>query len=396
MGMDATIARNPAEATSLLVLQSTPFCNIACKYCYLYDKSSRHVMSTGVVAATIERLVEAQLIGNTLAVCWHAGEPLTLPIEYYEQAIECIRTRVPKSCSLQFKVQTNGTLITNSWCDFFARHDFQVGMSIDGPRVLHDEARVTRSGKGTFDKTVRGLRLLASRGIDFHVICVLGKRSLSHARQLFEFFRDEQVKRVCFNIEETEGIHRSELVSARTFIALFQQFYREYVSIVERSNEKQWVREIDSPLEALFAGHNLATHNSQVSPFGIVTIDWEGGLSTFSPELIGTPTTEFGNFVFGNVMNCTIAEMRQSALFSKVYADILSGVNLCRATCEYFGVCGGGAPSNKYFENGSMASGETIYCRAIIKTTTDLILERIATGDNLSLDTASEDSHDAD
>jgi uncharacterized protein len=335
-------------------------------------------MPMSILSATLSRLLEANLVGSSLALCWHVGEPLTLPISYYEDSIGVMRDVLPASCTMNLKLQTNGILITDEWCRFFLRHNVQVGISIDGPHQLNDKARVTRSGRGTFDKAVKGLRLLRRHGVDFNVICVLGAASLSQAREIFEFFREESVQRVCFNIEETEGVHRSSLLSKASFLKSFEEFYRAYVSIVEQSSDRQWVREIDNPFEALFVSRHTDVCNHQTTPFSIVTVDWQGGLSTFSPELLGTPAPDFGNFVFGNVVTDSIADMQASKGFERALADIRAGIDACERTCDYFGVCGGGAPSNKFFENGSMASDETVYCRAIIKTTSNVLIERVA------------------
>jgi uncharacterized protein len=336
-------------------------------------------MPEQVIVRAIERLAEASLIGDRLIVCWHCGEPLSLPIAYYRDAIELIKGIAPPSCEIQFKFQTNGTLITDDWCNFFLQHGIQVGVSIDGPSDLHDANRRTRSGKGTFESTLRGIRRLKAAGVDYSIICVLTAPTMDHPQALFDFFTTEGIDHVCFNIEETEGIHRSKLIGEGSAVEKFRRFFGEYMDLVSRSKTRQWVREIDSPFQSLFIAGRNKTSNQQVTPFEIVTVDWEGNLSTFSPELIGMPNAEFGDFKFGNLVTDSIADIRGSLAFVRTLKAINKGVELCRNTCDYFDICGGGAPSNKYFENNNLASSETNYCRAVIKTTADLLLERVTT-----------------
>ena len=340
-------------------------------------------MSERVIASVVERLIEAELIGEQLTICWHAGEPLSLPVDYYERAIALVRCIIPSDCQIEFKFQTNGMLISEEWCEFFRRHDIHIGLSIDGPAELHDANRRTRSGKGTFNPTIRGLRLLKKHGVTFNIICVLTNTSMKDARTLYDFFCNEGVDHVCFNIEETEGIHRSKLIAAGDSAEQFRAFYREYVHLTLGAGRLHWVREIDAPFRVLFTTERDRTWNQQVTPFAIVTVDWEGNLSTFSPELIGMPASEFDDFKYGNVLHDSIATMQKSSGFQGTLKAIHQGVELCRNSCEYFPICGGGAPSNKFFENGTLSSSETAYCRSIIKTTADIILETIATRPDL-------------
>lgn len=377
LGEGLNTSTHEKSVVSLLILQSTPFCNIDCKYCYLSDRSLRHRMRLDVVSSAIERLVEADLIGDRIGVCWHAGEPLSVPIDYYLSAVALIRRLLPSSCNPEFGFQTNGTLISEAWCRYFLDTNARIGVSIDGPAVLHDRERTTRSGTGTHARTLRGIRLLRQFNVPFHVICVLTRESMRHAREIFDFFCAEGISHVCFNIEESEGTHQSELIKAGSAPAQFRNFFREYVSLVKGAGQPHWVREIDAPFRVLFNNAREQSTNQQTSPFSIITIDWQGNLSTFSPELIGTASKEHANFKYGNVLYDSIASMRGSPAFQRTLREIRDGVEACRSSCAYFPVCGGGAPSNKYFETKSLSSTRTVYCEAMIKATADVVLEAV-------------------
>src|SRR5437588_7446046 len=111
------------------------------------------------------------------------------------------------SVRLNHCMQTNGTLINDEWCEFIKGCQIEIGVSLDGPKDLHDHNRKTRSLNGTFDRVVRGLSLLRNHDIPFHVISVLTRRSLADPTAIFEFFESLGIRRVHFNIEEIEGIH---------------------------------------------------------------------------------------------------------------------------------------------------------------------------------------------
>ncbi len=117
--------------------------------------------------------------------------------------------------------------------------------------------------------------------------------------------------------------------------------------------------------------------NQLVEPFAVTSMDWRGNIATFSPELLGLSNAEYGDFIIGNINRDSLAEMRRRPTLHKMLADIRAGVALCRQTCQYFSVCGGGEPVNKLFENRTFASTETVYCRMTKMRATDLVLDRL-------------------
>jgi uncharacterized protein len=213
---------------SLLVLQPSPFCNINCDYCYLPDRTSRKRMPLEVVAATIEKVFAAGLVFGPLSVIWHAGEPMAMPIDYYEQAFQVIVRNAPTNAAIFHCMQSNGTLINEAWCRFIKAHNISIGLSIDGPAYIHDAHRKTRSGRGSHASAMRGLRLLRANGIPFHVISVITKDSLGHAEQIYRFFSELGVSQIGFNVEEIEAENASSSLtiqeSVRTFMATMLRF----------------------------------------------------------------------------------------------------------------------------------------------------------------------------
>ena len=173
---------------SIVVLQPTPFCNIDCRYCYLPERSNKAVMHLGTVIAAFDRIFSSGWCSSHLTVIWHAGEPLVLPVSYYQAAFEAIALMCPPGIELRHSIQTNGMLLNSEWCDFIKRWRVGIGVSIDGPRHLHDANRVTRSGKGTFHRTLEGIRLLRRQQVPFHVISVLSEKSMHAPEELLDFY----------------------------------------------------------------------------------------------------------------------------------------------------------------------------------------------------------------
>jgi len=358
-----------------LVVQPTPFCNINCSYCYLPQRDVTSVIEQSVVTTLFEKVFASGWTGEGLTVIWHAGEPLVVPVSFYESAFATIETLRPAALQLRHSFQTNGMLITPQWCDLFKKWDVGVGVSIDGPRRLHDAHRVTRSGRGTFDKTLAGIRLLKREQVPFHVISVLSRQGLQSPREMLDFFLSEGIEDVCFNVEESEGDHVSDLFAAADAQELFRHFLSEFWKLSRQSGRIRFVREIDGMLPRIFRPEQSAMGNAQVEPFGMMNVDCYGNVSSFSPELLGLKNSDYGDFLVGNIRTDSLEEMHNSPTMTAMSRDIAAGVAACRRDCEYFSVCGGGAPINKLAENGSFTGTRTSFCSLTQMVPVDLILD---------------------
>ncbi|MBN8899401.1 MAG: hypothetical protein BGO51_17955 [Rhodospirillales bacterium 69-11] len=368
---------DPAPMLETLVLQPTPFCNIACTYCYLPDRDDRRLMTAATVEASFARVFESGWAAPDLTVIWHAGEPLVAPIAFYEDALATAERLRPPTVRVRHSIQTNGMLLNAAWCDFLRRHDVGIGVSLDGPRALHDAYRVGRNGRGTFDRTMAGIRLLQDHGVPFHVITVLSRDSLAAPEELVAFYRQAGIDQVCFNVEESEGDHVSALFAAEDLRPRFARFLDRFWRCARESGGFRFIREIDGMLPRILRPEEAPLRNEQVVPFGILSIGCTGDAATFSPELLGLRNAACGDFLIGNVHTHSLAQMRDSLVLRTMARDIAAGVARCRDECPYFSVCGGGAPVNKLTENGGFATTRTRFCELTQMVPTDLILDAV-------------------
>jgi uncharacterized protein len=363
---------------NLLVIQPTPFCNIDCRYCYLPHRSSQAKVERATLVNLFTQVFRSGWARNPLTVVWHAGEPMVMPIGFYRDAFELVAQLKPADLSLTHAFQTNGTLIDDEWCEFLLAARVNVGVSIDGPKRFHDRNRVTRSARGTFDKTIAGIRLLRKHGVPFHVISVLSSQSLAAPREMFDFYVAEGIEHVCFNVEESEGDHVSESFGKVDAETAYSNFLREFWQHSAAAPGKiGFIREIEQALRQVLRPREVQYFNELVEPFAVTTVDHAGNLSTFSPELAGLKNAEYGDFIIGNINRDTLVDMQKSAGLLRMQADIQAGVAMCRESCEYFSVCGGGEPVNKLAENGTFISTETAFCRLTRMRTTDLVLDAL-------------------
>jgi uncharacterized protein len=364
--------------TELLVIQPTPFCNINCSYCYLPNRRSKAVVSKETLSNLFAEVFASGWIRDGLSVVWHAGEPMVLPVEFYHDAFRIVEALKPEGISVRHSFQTNGTLINDAWCDFLLAEEIGIGVSIDGPKHLHDRNRLTRSGEGTFDRTLAGIRLLQRRGIPFHVLSVLSSQTLKAPGEMFDFYVSESIQEVCFNVEESEGDHVSSTFGEDDVEADFSRFMTEFWRLSATAPSKiGFIREIDHAIRQVLRPRDAMTSNQLTEPFAVLSMDVAGNISTFSPELLGLKNAEYSDFLLGNINTDRLVDLLAHPNLAKMRRDIDAGVELCRQRCQYFSVCGGGEPVNKLSENGSFATAETTHCRLTRMRVTDIVLDAI-------------------
>lgn len=374
-----------AEKTRLVIIQPTPFCNIDCRYCYLPDRTSTKKISLATLEKIFSLLFSNRFVSDEVSIVWHAGEPMVLPISFYRGAFDLIEQFQGPNLKIKNSFQTNGTLITQEWCDFINESGLKIGVSVDGPQFIHDQYRKDRLDKGTFKKVRRGLELLAKNSISFSTIAVLTDFSLDYPEEIFNFFLELGAEEVGFNIEETEGANRTSSLERDGAIGRYAVFLERIIAARERSGKKMRIREIDTTIRHILRS-NLPLQSTENTPGVILNFDCDGNVSTFSPELLTVNHPRFGNFSFGNVWSMAdLEETFKSQKFLAVNSEIQKGVSLCKERCDYFAFCGGGAPSNKLSENDAFDTTETLTCRLRIKMTVDVVLDYLERRSNIEI-----------
>lgn len=356
---------------SLVVLQPTSFCNINCNYCYVPGRTQRIRMSDEVFIGIARNILGSKFTSDIINLCWHSGEPLTLPITYYEKAFRILSENAPARLQIRHEFQTNATLINSDWISFLSAHSAKVSISLDGPEELHDAARVSRSGQGTHKASIRGLRLLVESGIKPHVICVLTAASLRQPKEIFKFFEDHGVESILFNVEETIGEHLSKYSDDG---AAFREFLLIYLKQTTIFRSAQRIQNIDSVASRLFSRFPKPLFETLYRPFGHISVGVSGDYWTYSPEL--GLDSDAKNFILGNVLRNPLGAESVATKIEKLNEEIQKGIEICRTNCGYFSLCGGGSPGHKYSEGRKLAIGKTAFCQNNIIAVADALSER--------------------
>ena len=173
-------------------------CNLDCHYCFYLDreslfpqhkKASDFRMSDETLEEYIKQYIQCQP-GPAIHFGWQGGEPTLLGLNFFRRVVELQKRYAEPGKQIHNMLQTNGTLLNDAWCKFLADEKFLVGLSIDGPKELHDRYRVTRGGKPTFDQVWRGLDLLKQHHVEFNTLTVLSRELAYHPLEVYEFLRE--------------------------------------------------------------------------------------------------------------------------------------------------------------------------------------------------------------
>jgi uncharacterized protein len=365
----------------LLVLQATKLCNLDCSYCYLPNRHIAGNMEEAVIEAVCTNLLRSEYVGSEVSICLHGGEPLAAGVEWFRRCVQIVDNHAPEGLRVVWSLQTNGTLISDEWVSLFQQHSVEVGVSLDGPRDIHDRARKNWSAEGSFAKSIAGVHKLKERGIPFSVLTVLRESSLSQADDIFHFFSDLGPNEVAFNVEETEAAHVGGTLDKIAAKAASRNFFKRYWDLSAEHGFPHEVREfrkIGMIMEGVLAGQRVL--NEVAEPVCCVTVATNGDFCTFAPELLepSSATKDRSLAVIGNVLFDDVDDALHSDGFRALSDEIAAGVSDCEASCFYFPFCGGGSPSNKFFELGSFRGTETFYCRNSVQSVVDEALERIS------------------
>lgn len=334
-------------------------CNMACEYCYYLEKSllyaddPRHVMSEELLERFTKSYIEAQT-KNQVLFTWHGGETMMRPLSFYKKAME-LQRKYANGRRIDNCIQTNGTLLTDEWCEFLRENHWLVGISIDGPQEFHDEYRRTKQGKPSWVKVMQGIRLLKKHGVEWNAMAVVNDYNADYPLEFYRFFRDNGCQYLQFApiveriVQRADGRHLAHLKDADNcpmadFSVTPEQWGNFLCTIfdewVKRDVGKMFVEIFDCTL-ANWAG---------VTP-GICIFAKEcghAGVMEFNGDVYSCDHFVFPEYKLGNIRDHTLIEMlygEQQRAFSALKHRSLP--QQCRE-CRYEFACHGECPKNRF------------------------------------------------
>ncbi|MGW8267344.1 MAG: anaerobic sulfatase maturase [Longimicrobiales bacterium] len=367
----------------LLAKPSGSPCNIDCSYCFFLSKEAlypneQHRMPEETLENYIRQLLESHR-SPSVTVAWQGGEPTLMGLDFYRRSVALVEKHRRPGQTVEFTFQTNGILLDDDWCAFFKDHDFLVGLSVDGPREIHDTYRRNRGGRGTFDQVLRGWEYLKKYGVRFNILCTVNAANQEHGRAVYRFFRDELGARWMQFIpiveratpetlatanrgwREEPGRKRllytqtGDLVTDRTVGG--EQYGRFLVDVFEewvrRDVGKVFVQLFDVTLEAHFGRHLLCVH-APTCGFG-PALESNGDL--YSCDHYVEP-----GYLLGNINRTHMVELLalpEQRKFGADKADLLT--QQCRR-CPVGRLCFGGCPKDRFVLSRDGEPGHNYLC----------------------------------
>lgn len=186
---------NAPAAFHVLIKPTGAICNLDCKYCFFLSKEmlypgSRFQMAEDLLETYLRQLLESHQAPE-VAVAWQGGEPTLMGLDFFKRSVALVNQFKRPGQQIQYSIQTNGTQLDDAFCAFFKENNFLIGLSVDGPKELHDVYRVNKGGAGSFDQVMKGLTLLKKRDVDVNILCTVHAANQDQPLKVYQFFRDE-------------------------------------------------------------------------------------------------------------------------------------------------------------------------------------------------------------
>jgi uncharacterized protein len=378
-----TIPQNAPPAFHLLAKPTGAVCNLDCKYCFFLSKEmlypgSRFRMADELLETYIRQLLEAHQVPE-VNVAWQGGEPTLMGLDFFKRSVEYAEKYRRPDQQIVYTIQTNGTRLDDEWGAFFKQHDFLVGISIDGPRQLHDAYRVNKGGGGSFDQVMRGLDYLKKHQVDFNILCTVHAANADHPLEVYHFFRDELgaqylqfipiVERATpenlpvanLGWSERPGgerplyIQEGDVVTQRSVGA---EQYGHFLSAifdewVRRDVGKVFVQMFDVALGSWVGQHNLCIFAPTCG--NALALEHNGDL--YSCDHFVEP-----DYLLGNIQETHMIELIASDQQRKFGQDKQDSLPRYCRECEVRFACNGGCPRNRFIETPDGEPGLNYLC----------------------------------
>ena len=192
---EITQSERTVPAFHVMLKPRGAICNLDCSYCYYLAKEllypgSRFRMASDLLEDYTRQYIEAQRVPE-VTFAWQGGEPTLMGLDFFRLAMQFQQKYQRPGMHIQNTLQTNGTILDDEWCSFFREHHFLIGLSLDGPRAMHDAYRVDKGGKPTFDRVMEGVAMLKKHGVEFNILTTLHAANVDHPSEVYHFLRDE-------------------------------------------------------------------------------------------------------------------------------------------------------------------------------------------------------------
>lgn len=352
-------------------------CNLRCKYCYyfeknqLYQQDKNHVITDALLEKFIKDYIESQISPEVLFT-WHGGETLMRPIAFYEKALE-LQKFYGRGRHIENCIQTNGTLITEEWCKFFKKNAFLVGVSIDGPQEFHDEYRKTAGGGPSFQKVMKGIRLLNKHGVEWNALAVVNDFNVDYPLDFYHFFKEIGCHYIQFTpiveriVTRSDGLTLAPGMTEGGEITDFSVTPEQWGDFLCTIFD-EWVRnDVGNYYVQLFDA-TLANWVG-VTP-GICSMSencGHAGVMEYNGDVYSCDHFVYPEYKLGNLKEKTLYEMMNSAKQMEFAKNKKQRLPQQCKECKFLFACHGECPKNRFLRDRYGIPGLNYLCKGYYK-----------------------------
>ena len=379
------IPPNAPPAFHLLAKPTGAICNLDCKYCFFLSKEmlypdSPFRMTDELLEAYIRQLIESSQIPE-INVAWQGGEPTLMGVDFFRRSIELQEKYKKPGMQILNSIQTNGILLDNEWGQFLKENNFLVGISMDGPRQLHNAYRVDKGGKGSFDRVMRGLDVLKKHDVDFNILCTVHAANGDHPLEVYHFFRDELKAEFIQFIPIIERVRAENLEVANAGWGDSQRdtrplYIQEGDQVTERSIQTEQYGDFLISIFDEWVRRDVG--KVYVQMFDVALGNWIGrpSLCVFAPTCGDSLALEHNGdlyacdhfvepqYFLGNIQEEHMIELVALPKQRKFGRDKMDTLPRYCRECEVRFACHGGCPKNRFIETPDGEPGLNYLCAA--------------------------------
>jgi len=349
-------------------------CNLACEYCYylekdkLYPDVKNHILSDDLLEKFTKEYIESQTMPQVLFT-WHGGETLMRPISFYKRALE-LQKKYANGKQIDNCIQTNGTLITDEWCEFFVENNFLVGVSIDGPQRFHDEYRHNRQGRPSFVKVMRGIELMKKHNVQFNAMAVVNDYNVDYPLEFYHFFKDLDCHYIQFApIVERVLNHKDGTIltspdeqDANIKLSPYSidpvKWGKFLIAIFD-----EWVKTDVGDYYIQYFDATLANWvGEQPGLCSMAKTCGHAGVMEFNGDVYSCDHFVFPEYKLGNIRTKTLSEMMYSERQLKFGTDKYDKLPTQCKNCDFEFACHGECKKNRFMHTSTGEPGLNYFC----------------------------------
>lgn len=351
---DATRLTGPASF-NIMLKPGGSLCNLSCRYCYYLDKAEIYggrepVMSEAMLETVVREYIAANDVPE-VTFNWHGGEPLLLGLDFYRKALE-LEEKYAGGKTIHNTIETNGILLDRSWADFFRKHGFLVGISIDGPREIHDKYRKDKGGAPTFEKVMRAVEILRTSGVDFNTLSTINSASEGKGLEVYHFLKSIGSRYMQFLpvVEFVKGKPAPGSVSDVAFGRFLCDIFDEWV---RNDVGRYFVGQFDAAL-ASWCGVPPGICAFAETCGGNAVIEHNG-------DLYPCDHFVFPEYRLGNITETPIRELMASPAQVRFGIDKRNALPSACRKCRWLFACHGECPQHRVHALNALCGGYKIF-----------------------------------